>query len=115
MMMVRKEEVTPFDFGGLGILDYTAKCEEKSSFAVISVPAHCSHPLSWSNRSDKYYYIINGAIDFTINNEHYTLNQGDFCLIKKGDTFKYANSTQIAASLILVHSPNFVFGEEKFE
>ena len=113
-MVVRKKDVKAFDFSGLEITDYTAECNEKSSFAVIRVSPKVSHQLSWSNRSDKYYYVMDGSIDFLVNDENIVLNQGDFCLIRKGDKFKYKNSTDRIVTLILVHTPNFILEEEVY-
>lgn len=45
-MIVRREEIKALDFDGLSILDYTAQCNEKSSFAIIQVPPAVSHKLS---------------------------------------------------------------------
>jgi mannose-6-phosphate isomerase-like protein (cupin superfamily) len=114
-MIIRKEEINAIDFNGLSIFDYTSKCKEKSSFAIINVPPDVSHQLSWSKRSDKFYYVINGTIGFTINDDNYILNKGDFCIIKKGDKFKYKNDCNEVVSLILVHTPNFELNEEVFE
>lgn len=66
-MIIKQNEVQAIDFNGLEIFDYTAKLNEKSSFAVIKVKPNVNHQLSWSKRSDKYYYIINGSIEFWIN------------------------------------------------
>ncbi|RPJ63932.1 MAG: hypothetical protein EHM12_01020 [Dehalococcoidia bacterium] len=59
-MIIRKNEVEQFDFDGLIIADYTAKLDENSSFAVISVLPEISHKLSWSKKSNKYYYVLAG-------------------------------------------------------
>jgi mannose-6-phosphate isomerase-like protein (cupin superfamily) len=114
-MIIRKEEINPINFSGLSLYDYTSKCKEKSSFAVINVPINVGHQLSWSKRSDKFYYILEGKLTFTINDENHVLNKGDFCIIKKGEKFKYKNNFNGAASLILVHTPNFLLNEEVFE
>jgi mannose-6-phosphate isomerase-like protein (cupin superfamily) len=114
-MIVKKEEITAMDFNGLCIFDYTAKCKEKSSFAVIDVSPGVSHQVSWSKRSDKFYYVIDGTISFTINDEKYVLHNGDFCIIKKGEKFSYKNEGKEVVSLILVHTPNFDINEEVFE
>ena len=114
-MIIRNEEITAMDFSGLRIRDYSANCKENSSFAVISVPPHVSHQVSWSKRSDKFYYVINGKIGFTINDDNYILNKGDFCIIKKGEEFRYKNNGDEVVSLILVHTPNFDLNEEVFE
>jgi len=114
-MIIRKNAVDTFNFDGLSITDYTAKLDEQSSFAVITVPPQKSHALSWSNRSDKYYYIVKGNIQFTLNNKEYTLTGGDFCLVKKGDKFKYTNTANESCEMILVHTPNFKLEQEVYE
>ena len=114
-MIIRQQQINPIDFDGLSIFDYTANRDEKSSFAVIHVSPDICHRLSWSKRSDKYYYVVDGKIDFMINNENFSLNKGDFCLIKKGEKFNYKNNSNEVVSLILVHTPNFILDEEVFE
>ena len=114
-MIIRNQDVEVLSFNGLEIFDYTSKCKEKSSFAIIVVPPNISHQLSWSKRSDKFYYVIEGKIEFTINNEDYVLAKGDFCIIKKGDKFKYKNNFKDDVKLVLVHTPNFIIEEEIFK
>lgn len=114
-MIIRKKDILPFDFSGLSIREYTASLSEKSSFAVIQVPPKASHRLSWSKRSDKYYYVLQGCISFSIDGEDHILNEGDFCFLRKGRKFKYENTTEEPASLILVHTPHFILDEEVFE
>jgi len=113
--IVGKNEVEQFSFDGLLIKDYTAKLDEKSSFAIISVPSQISHKLSWSNRSDKYYYVITGEIDFIVNDREFVLSDGDLCIIKRGDKFKYRNDTGEVVKMILIHTPNFKLDQEVFE
>jgi mannose-6-phosphate isomerase-like protein (cupin superfamily) len=113
-MIIRKTEIKDFDFNGLAIADYTAKCGGKSSFAVIAVQPGVSHQLSWSTRSDKYYYVMNGKVDFTVNDEQTSLKKGDFCIITKGVRFLYKNSSTRPATLILVHTPGFKLDAEVF-
>ena len=114
-MIIRKTAVETFNFDGLAITDYTANLDEQSSFAVITVPPQASHKLSWSHRSDKYYYIVKGIINFSINNVGDTLAQGDFCLVKKGDKFCYSNTGKESCEMILVHTPNFKLAQEVYE
>lgn len=114
-MIIKQNEVQAIDFNGLEIFDYTTKLNEKSSFAVIKVKPNVNHQLSWSKRSDKYYYIINGSIEFWINDKNISLHEGDFCIIKKGDKFKYKNISDSIAVLILIHTPNFILEKEVYE
>jgi hypothetical protein len=37
-MIIRKKDINVIDFNGLSIFDYTSKCKEKSSFAIINAP-----------------------------------------------------------------------------
>jgi len=114
-MVLKEDNTEQFDFDGLKIRDYTAKLNENSSFAVIEVSPGVSHKLSWSKRSDKYYYLISGEIIFTVNDEEFIFAAGDFCLIKKGEKFKYWNNSNNSAKMILVHTPGFRLDQEVFE
>jgi len=114
-MIIRKEQVNKIDFDGLEILDYTSGCNESSSFATIKVPQNIKHKVSWSKRSDKYYYVMEGEIKFIIDDETMILKQGDFCIIKKGSKFYYYNESDRDVMLVLVHTPNFDLNEEVFE
>jgi mannose-6-phosphate isomerase-like protein (cupin superfamily) len=114
-MIIRQKEMEQFDFDGLKIADYTAKCDAGSSFAVISVPPHISHKLSWSRRSDKYYYVIVGEIDFIVDDKEFALSDGDLCVIRKGEKFRYKNNSNETVKMILVHTPNFRLDQEVFE
>jgi len=114
-MIIRKNDVKPFDFDGLKIADYTASLAGNSSFAVISVSPGISHQLSWSKRSDKYYHILSGKIHFFLNGKKYILSEGDLCIVRKGEKFKYANKSGEVIRMILIHTPDFHFDEEVFE
>jgi mannose-6-phosphate isomerase-like protein (cupin superfamily) len=114
-MIIKENEAGQFDFDGLIIADYTAKLDGKSSFAAILVPPQVSHKLSWSKRSDKYYYIIRGEINFILNDKEYMLSAGDLCVIRKGEKFRYKNYSGETVKMILVHTPNFRLDQEVFE
>jgi mannose-6-phosphate isomerase-like protein (cupin superfamily) len=114
-MIIRKEQAIKIDFDGLNLLDYTSGCNESSSFATIKVPHNIRHKVSWSKRSDKYYYIIEGEIKFVIDSKSTILKQGDFCIVKKGSKFWYHNESGKDIMLALIHTPNFDLNEEVFE
>ena len=113
-MIVKHDTVDPIDFNGLRILDYTSKLETVSSFAVITVPPGVSHAEAWSKRSDKYYYIADGAIEFTLAGEAHTLSPGDFCVVPQGQRFSYRNTGTFEAQLYLIHTPRFDLDSEVF-
>jgi mannose-6-phosphate isomerase-like protein (cupin superfamily) len=113
-MIIRHDSIDPFDFGGLEIRDYTAGQDTSSSFGVITVPAGASHAESWSRRSDKYYYVVAGSVEFTLEGKVYALSAGDLCIVAKGAHFSYRNSGPREARLHIVHTPSFDLGSEVF-
>lgn len=114
-MIIKHESIKPIEFDKLKIIDYTARQENSSSFAEITVPIGVSHRLSWSNRSDKYYYVVQGIVNFTVNEESNILSSGDVCIVPQGKRFSYKNIGLSKAKLILVHTPSFKLECEGFE
>ncbi|HEX6998588.1 MAG TPA: cupin domain-containing protein [Gammaproteobacteria bacterium] len=106
--------MTPSDFGGLRIFDYTAGRTESSSVALIEVPPGVRHPQAWSRRSDKYYVVAAGQITFVLDGTAHVMRAGDFCLVRRGRRFSYANESDGLATLLLVHTPSFELAEEVF-
>ena len=87
MMFIQSKTLAAIDFDGLEIRDYTAGSDFGSSMAEITVPAGVAHKLSWSTRSDKYYYVVQGNVVFTVNEQEMALSPGDVCLVPQGDRF----------------------------
>ena len=113
-MIVRKKALTAIDFDGLAIYDYTAGQTSSSSFAVIHVPSGGRHAEAWSKRSDKYYHVTGGQVQFALDGVECALTAGDFCLVRQGQRFWYENRAAEAATLILVHTPSFDLASEVF-
>jgi mannose-6-phosphate isomerase-like protein (cupin superfamily) len=113
-MIVSQGSVVPFDFDGLAIRDYTAELDASSSFAVITVPAGAEHAEAWSRRSDKYYYVAEGEVEFTLAGEATVLAAGDFSLVAQGERFAYRNTSDRTATLCLFHTPSFDADAEVF-
>lgn len=113
-MIVKKDTLAAIDFGGLAIYDYTAGQATRSSFAVIHVPPGVQHAEAWSKRSDKYYYVAGGLVQFGLDGAETTLCAGDFCLVRQGQRFWYGNQMEETATLILVHTPGFDPAAEVF-
>jgi len=114
-MIIKKNSLKPIDFSGLKIYDFTEGLELSSSFAVIQMSPNSQHLESWSTRSDKHYYIINGEIQFILEEKEFNLSKGDFCVVKKGQHFSCKNIQKNIANLILIHTPNFNIKYEKFK
>ena len=114
-MKISKDSIDQINFEGLQIIDYTSGRDMTSSLAEITVPPGIKHKKAYSKRSDKYYYIVSGHIQFTVEGELHGLYQGDVCVILKGQKFSYKNDTGEPAKLILVHTPSFNLEFEVFE
>lgn len=114
-MRIQKNNIRPLSFHNLIVLDYTADLSTSFSFAVIVVPPGCSHPRSRSRRSHKYYYAKSGTTSFTVGDEEFVLDPGDFLVIEKNKWFSYRNKSSSSVELVLIHDPRFVFEEEEFD
>ena len=114
-MIVKGSGVLPSDFEGLSIRDYTAGRSTSSSFAVIDVEPGVAHQVAWSRRSDKYYYVVSGTVEFADSGQTHELSAGDFCLVVQGERFSYRNLSDWPARLCLFHTPSFDLGSEVFE
>ena len=114
-MIVRRGSMSPIDFNGLRILDYTAGYDDvESSVAVIEVPPSARHAEAWSKRSDKYYLIVSGEVRFVLDGVPSDLAAGDFCFVRHGRRFSYSNDRAEPATLFLVHTPSFRMDDEVF-
>ena len=113
-MIVKSSEATKVAFQGLEIQDYTPGHDHSSSLAVVEIPPGERHGRARSVRSDKYYFVIEGKIRFTLGSDEDHLERGDFCLVPKGVLFGYRNDTRLKAVLLLVHTPGFDMSAEVF-
>lgn len=113
-MRVTRGSIAPLEFDGLRIFDYTAGRACSSSIATIEVPPGARHAEAWSRRSDKYYLVSSGEIDFVLDGDSQALKAGDFCFVAQGRRFSYANKSRSLATLVLVHTPSFDLREEVF-
>lgn len=113
-MLVSRSDMTPLDFHGLRIFDYTAGQTLGSSLAVVEVMPGARHAEAWSRRSDKYYLVSGGEIRFVLEGEPRVLKAGDFCFVKQGRRFSYSNDGSEPATLVLVHTPSFDLRAEVF-
>jgi mannose-6-phosphate isomerase-like protein (cupin superfamily) len=113
-MLLSRDEMTPVDFDGLRIFDYTAGQSLDASVAAVEVAPGARHAEAWSRRSDKYYVVGSGQVRFVLDGAPQTMKAGDFCFVKKGRRFSYSNESLEPATLILVHTPSFDLREEVF-
>jgi mannose-6-phosphate isomerase-like protein (cupin superfamily) len=113
-MIIKSNNSKRIDFKGLKIHDYTANKDTSSSLAVIHVKPGIKHPEAFSKRSDKYYFVIEGCISFSLAGHKFSLTKGDFCLIQKRERFKYLNESSKPCKLLLIHTPKFDINSEVF-
>lgn len=113
-MRISRGSIAPLQFDGLRIFDYTANHASSSSIAMIEVPPGARHAEAWSRRSDKYYLVSSGEIDFMLDGEWQVMKAGDLCVVAQGRRFSYANHSGALATLVLVHTPSFDLREEVF-
>jgi mannose-6-phosphate isomerase-like protein (cupin superfamily) len=106
--------MSPVDFDGLRIFDYTAGQPFDVSVAAVEVAPGARHAEAWSRRSDKYYVVGSGQVRFVLDGEPHTMKAGDFCFVKKGRRFSYSNEADEPATLVLVHAPSFDLQAEVF-
>ncbi|MGH8983031.1 MAG: cupin domain-containing protein [Acidimicrobiia bacterium] len=85
------------------------------SVATIDVPSGVRHPRAWSDRSDKYYVVVEGLVHFEVGGESSELRPADVCTVRRGERFEYANRTPRTARLALVHTPRFDPDAERLE
>jgi mannose-6-phosphate isomerase-like protein (cupin superfamily) len=114
-MFLPATEATSFEWYGLAISDHTAGLELSSSVVTIDVPPGARHPRAWSDRSDKYYVIMEGRVRFQVGGESSDLGPADVCIVGRGEIFEYANRTRRPARLTLVHTPPFAPDAEHLE
>ena len=86
-MIVKSEAAKKVRFEGLTIRDYTPGHDRSSSLATVEVPPGVQHRKARSTRSDKYYYVIEGKIRFTLGDDENHLEEGRLLPGAKGSTF----------------------------
>ncbi len=111
---IRRSDVEPFAFGDLQIWDYKPHCEASTSVALVQIKPGTAHGKARSTRSDKYYYVLSGLVEFEVGEIAYWLTQGDLMIIPRGAWFNYRNSAAEPATLLLMHTPCFRLEDEDY-
>jgi mannose-6-phosphate isomerase-like protein (cupin superfamily) len=114
-MKIARSTLEPFDFEGLGIVDYTAGRDLSSSVAEVIVAAGVRHRRAWSTSSDKYYLVLEGLLTFEVDGQFFKLEAGDCCIVRQGTHFSYRNTSNATARTLLMHTPRFDLEAERFE
>jgi hypothetical protein len=104
-MLIRQEDIQAINFEGLLIHDFTAGQATTASFAAIEVPAGIWHREAWSQRSDKYYYVVSGQLCFTLDGVEHLWSQGSFCRGGRDGNFHTTTKVLIQSSSSWCTSP----------
>lgn len=113
-MFITRDSIQPIASHDLDIYDYTAEAKTSSSLATVRMPPGGQHGEAWSRRSDKYYYVLAGTVQFVVNDSTAELGEGDCCIVYMGEHFSYKNNTSEPATLLLLHTPSFDLQAEVF-
>ncbi len=111
---VRRSEVEPLVFGELRIWDYAPAQTLSSSLALVQVKPGAAHGRARSARSDKYYYVLSGLVEFEVGEIEYWLGEGDLLVVPRGEWFNYRNGSGETATLVLFHTPPYSMEAEEF-
>ena len=114
MEYISSKDVKPFDFGGLKIRELTPGDLSEASIAEIQVAPGCSHQRARSNKSDKIYFCLQGAVSFRVEGQDVALVNQDLLLIPKNEWFDYRNDQAETARLLLIHIPPYEIEAEEF-
>ena len=106
-MFVRQHQAQELQLGELYVLVYAAEPDGSSSMAITSVPPGAHHRRVRSSRSDKYYYMIEGGLQFIVEGETQTIMAGDACIVPVGQTFEYDNTSNTDARVLVVQTPPY--------
>ena len=63
-MMMKRDTVEMIPFNELEVVDYTTGMDTSASLAIINVPPDARHPETYSTKSDKYYFVLEGQVRF---------------------------------------------------
>ena len=106
-VFIRRSQAKEMQLGDLHVLAYTAELDGSSSMAITKVPPGASHRKVRSSRSDKYYYMVKGELEFVVDGETQTMMEGDACIVPVGQTFKYKNASDDESSVLVVQTPGY--------
>ncbi|HOG47786.1 MAG TPA: cupin domain-containing protein, partial [Anaerolineae bacterium] len=99
---IRRSEAKSLAFGELQIWDYEPGRDLSSSLALVQVKPGAAHGRARSIRCDKYYYALNGLVEFQLGEIEYWLGQGDLLIVPKGEWYDYRNGGNETATLLLM-------------
>jgi len=111
---IRRSDVEPLAFGDLHIWDYQPGGALGASLALVQVKPGAAHRRTRSTRCDKYFFILNGLVEFLTGEVEYWLTQGDLFVVPKGEWVEFRNGGNETATLLLVHNPPFSMDAEEY-
>jgi len=113
-MFIRAKELESTSFNKMKICDFTSEFESSSSFHSVHVPPGVVHGAAHSEKSDKYYYIVSGTLDFKVGGASQIVSDGDLIFIKRGIELNYKNVSDDDVILTVVNTPKMEIENEVF-
>jgi len=110
---IRRSDVEPLAFGDLHIWDYQPGGALGASLALVQVKPGAAHRRTRSTRCDKYFFILNGLVEFLTGEVEYWLTQGDLFVVPKGEWVEFRNGGNDMATLLVVYNPPFCMDAEE--
>lgn len=82
-VLVKKAE----KFGWKGIKGWSVNFDNFTSTSYIEVETNI--PLRKNIKNDRMYFVVEGEVDFTVNNEKFKLNKKEAIFIPKNTKYSY--------------------------
>lgn len=105
MQITRRQESIPYQFADLWLRELSPEAMQSGSIAEIVVPIGVQRPSRVSQKVDRVYVVLSGAVEFTVNGRSEILVAGDVIHIAQGEEYGFLNGGQEEARLLLFRSP----------
>lgn len=105
MQITRRQQSTPYQFADLWLRELSPDAMQSGSIAEIVVPIGVQRPSRVSQKIDRVYVVLTGAVEFTVDGRSEILSAGDVIHIAQGEQYGFLNGGQEEARLLLFRSP----------
>lgn len=100
--------VRPGEGHRVGNVEFLARSADSPRFnlAIITIQPHRDGPPGHVHPDeDDAFYMLEGALTFTVEDEELTADAGTFVLVPPGVSHTFANRTDQVARFVNVHAP----------
>jgi quercetin dioxygenase-like cupin family protein len=75
------------------------------SFMERTLPPRGESPSKHTHAGHEAFYVLDGKIEFTLENEKIITEPGTFILVPPGSPHAFANTSGVPARLLILHAP----------